>query len=351
MAWKSTDELAPAGRRAAAARDGADEGRPSGDGRPGIAPDAAGRFESLAATVGRTPVVEIRPDETAGARILVKTEGANPTGSIKDRACVALFRELLRDPEWSAGKTVLDASSGNMGCSLAYFGRLLGIPTRIVASSRLTPEKRFFMEYFGAAVETVGDFTIEGNRFARSVAAAEPGRWYFMDQLHNPVNVQAHFAGTGPEVLAQVPGVAAVVGSVGTGGTLLGTGRFLKQVDARIAVVAVEAASGTRIPGTASLADGDYRSPFIAAGCEEGVFDTSIPIAEEQAAQTARALLDMGVFGGLQTGAVVAAAREFARRNDVRGDVVAIAGDSGWKNGAALRDKVLRPARSDGERL
>ena len=303
-------------------------------------PGSIANFESLARQVGSTPIMKLPICLSEQTQLLVKLEGSNPTGSLKDRTAVSLLRRMIRDPDWNSSKILLDASSGNMGCSIAYFGRALGVAVRIVSSSKLTKEKRTFMEYFGASVETTGEFTIEGNRRCRKVARSDPGKWYFLDQLHNQGNPEAHFAGTGPEILAQAPDVAAVVASIGTGGTLLGVGRYLKSVNDKIKIIAIESASGTRIPGTAALTDGDYRTPFIDDGFTDGIFDLSIEVSEAEAVDIAGQLSATGVFGGLQTCAVIAGARR-AVETGLRGDVVVISADTGWKNLTALSTKVL----------
>ena len=300
-----------------------------------------GNFEALADLVGNTPLLRI--PSRAGAsrtRLLVKLEGYNPTGSVKDRACVAMLRTMQRDLRWDWSKTVLDASSGNMGCSIAYFGKAMGANVSIVSSRKLTAEKREFIEYFGASVKTIGEFTIEGNQYCRELAASDPEKWYFLDQLHNPENPQAHVEGTGPEILSKAPEVVAVVGSIGSGGTLLGVGRYLKQVNDQIKIFAVEAASGTRLPGTAALIDGDYRTPFIEEGFKDNIFDLSVQVSEAEAIDMARALAPAGVFGGLQTSAVIAAAWRLVESHELRGDVVVISGDTGWKNMDSLIQKV-----------
>jgi [CysO sulfur-carrier protein]-thiocarboxylate-dependent cysteine synthase len=305
------------------------------------APGSISNFESIASRVGNTPILAIPEYQASNARLLIKLEGDNPTGSVKDRACVAMLRAMALDPEWNPSKVLLDASSGNMGCSLAYFGRAMGVPVRIFSSSKLTAEKRAFIEYFGASVETVGEFTIEGNKYCLELAQSEPSRWYFLDQLHNPANPLAHSSETGPEIFSQVPEVTAVVGSIGSGGTLLGVGRYLKQVNHAIKVIAVEAASGTRLPGTAALADGDYRTPFIQEGFAHGIFDCSIQVSEAEAIDMARLLPATGVFGGLQTFAVLAGALRAIESFGLNGDIVVISADTGWKNMDALKQKVL----------
>ncbi len=297
-------------------------------------------FDALASLVGNTPLLKVPSPGNSAARLLLKLEGYNPTGSVKDRACVAMLRALRLDPSWDESKILIDASSGNMGCSIAYFGKAMGANVRIFGSSKLTAEKREFMEYFGAAVEIAGDFTIEGNKHCRELTESDPEKWYFLDQLHNAENPAAHFNSTGPEILSEVPGVTAVVGSIGSGGTLLGTARYLKQQDEKIKVFAVEAASGTRLPGTAALVDGDYRTPFIEAGFAGNLFDLSVQVSEAEAIDMARSCAAAGVFGGLQTYAVIAAAWRLMESRDLCGDVVAISGDTGWKNMDSLMRKV-----------
>jgi [CysO sulfur-carrier protein]-thiocarboxylate-dependent cysteine synthase len=298
-------------------------------------------FEMLASNVGNTPLLRIPAPPGSHVRLLVKLEGCNPTGSVKDRACTAMLRAMLRDPDWNSSKILLDASSGNMGCSIAYFGKAFGLNVRIVSSRKLTAEKKFFIEYSGASVETIGEFTIEGNRYCREMVRSDPDRWHFLDQLHNPENPMAHVLGTGPEILSQVPEVTAVVGSIGSGGTLLGIGRFLKRVNDKISIFAVEAASGTRLPGTAALADGDYRTPFIEEGFAHKIFDLSVSVSEAEAVDRARLLSSTGLFGGLQTYAVIAAAWRLVESCSLEGDIVVISGDTGWKNVDALSRKVL----------
>jgi [CysO sulfur-carrier protein]-thiocarboxylate-dependent cysteine synthase len=298
-------------------------------------------FEALASMVGNTPLLRIPSPADSHARLLVKLEGYNPTGSVKDRACVAMLKAVKEDPRWDWSKTLLDASSGNMGCSIAYFGKAMGANVRIVSSRKLTAEKRRFIEYFGASVETTGDFTIEGNQYCRELAESDPEQWYFLDQLHNSENPMAHIRSTGPEILSEVPRITAVIGSIGSGGTLLGVGSYLKQMNNKIQIFAVEAASGTRLPGTAALVDGDYRTPFIEQGFKDNIFDLSIQVSEAEAVDMARLLTQVGVFGGLQTCAVIAAAWRIIESHKLRGDVVVISGDTGWKNMDSLTQKVL----------
>ncbi|HEU0076680.1 MAG TPA: cysteine synthase family protein [Longimicrobiaceae bacterium] len=291
------------------------------------------RYENTFDMVGRTPHVRVRSHRVPDARLHVKLEGWNPTGSVKDRAGLRMIREAQESGALRPGMTLLDASSGNMACALAYFGRLLGHPTTLVVSSKLTQDKRSFLRYYGAMLHQVGDFTIEGNRFCRElVEREEPGRYCFFDQLHNWANPRAHYETTGPEILADFPEVEVVVGSLGSGGTLYGTALYLKERRPEVRVVAVQAAAGTKIPGTGSFDDGDYVTPFIRRGFDDGLFDRVVRVSEADAVGGTLLLRDQGVFAGIQTGGVLHAAETAARDLGATGDVVFISGDSGWKN-------------------
>ncbi len=286
--------------------------------------------------VGKTPHLRMPCPDLAEADLYVKVEGCNPTGSLKDRSCIKLLQESQQAGRLTAGRTLLDASSGNMGCSIAYFGRLLGHPVKIISSSKLTDDKRLFMCYYGAEVDKVGEFTIDGNRVCRELAAAEPDRYCFLDQLHSWANPRAHYESTGPEILGDFPDLAMLVGSLGTGGTLLGTAQFVKEKRPETVVVAVQSAVGTRLPGTGSFDEGDYVTPFIQLGYDR-YFDHIARIEFAHAAARTLQLRDRGLFVGVQTGGVVQAAVCMAHQLGIRGDVVVISGDSGWKNMEKLR--------------
>jgi cysteine synthase len=301
------------------------------------------RFEDVAGMVGRTPHLRVRCDEVPpSAQIYVKLEGTNPTGSVKDRACLGIIRALEREgrlPPRPNKVTLLDASSGNFACAVAFYGKLLGHPATVVVNSKLTTDKRNFLQFFGAEIIQVGDFTIEGNRYCREVLAPErPDDYLFLDQLHNWANPRAYYDSMGPEILSDFPDVAMVVGSLGSGGTMTGVGQFLKEHRPETKVVAVQAAPGTKIPGTGAFDDGDYVTPFIKKSREDGVFDLTVKINEADAVRRVAQLRDQGIFGGIQTGGVLHAAALAVGQLSVRGEVVIISGDTGWKN----MDKLLQ---------
>lgn len=296
------------------------------------------RFDDFESLIGNTPLVRFRhSDLPSTARLWLKLEGYNPTGSVKDRACIFLLRDALRRGALRPGMTVLDASSGNMACSIAYFGRILGHKVKVVCGSKLTADKANFLRLLGAELVRHGHITIDGNRLCRKqILAAAPAHYCFLDQLHNWANPRAAYETMGPEILAEFPDVAAVVGSLGSGGTMYGTAKYLKDRGARAIAVATEASAGTRLPGTGGFDDGDYITPFIAKGFAEKLFARRQKISYADAAMRTQQLLDRGFFVGLQTGGVVHAAIETARELDISGDIVAISGDSGWKNMDAL---------------
>lgn len=291
------------------------------------------KCDDLLQFVGNTPHVLVRSPESGDAKVYAKLEAYNPTGSIKDRACVYMIRRMLADGQLEPGMTLLDASSGNMACSIAYCGKMMGYPTTVVANSKLTIDKRNFIKYFGANLLEVGHFTIDGNRACRELAEqTERGKYCFLDQLHNWANPQAHYETTGPEILADFPKLSLLVCSLGSGGALCGTAEFLKAALPNLKVVAVQAASGAKIPGAGSFDDGDYITPFIKKGFSERLFDCVYKINEPDAARRTMQLRDQGIFTGLQTGAVLHATLEYIRQFGVVGDVVFLSGDTGWKN-------------------
>jgi [CysO sulfur-carrier protein]-thiocarboxylate-dependent cysteine synthase len=293
------------------------------------------KYTDVLNMVGNTPHVRVRCESSAA--IYLKVEGCNPTGSIKDRAGLHMILNAIERGSLKPHQTLLDASSGNMACAIAFYGKMLGYQTKVVVNSKVTASKKDFISYFGAEVEQVGDFTIDGNRYCRELAEKDD-RYYFLDQLHNWANPEAHYQTTGPEILNEFPDITMLVGSLGSGGSLLGTARALKEKAPHVKVVAVEAASGTKLPGTGSFDDGDYVSPFISKGYEERFFDEVIKINESDAIRVTHCLKQQGLFCGLQTGGVVHAAHTVARRDRVKGNVVVLSGDSGWKN----IDKLLQ---------
>lgn len=284
-----------------------------------------------------TPLIpiELTTPRKKPVRILVKMESANPSGSVKDRAAIAMIRDKIETGNLKPETTILDASSGNMAAALALYGAALGVAVTVVCSPSLTAGKRHVITYFGAQLidNDLGPYTFDCYRKCLDILAKAPaGRYCFMDQLHNPINPAAHQHTTGPEIMRDVPDVRMVVGSLGTGGTMLGVARALRDAGSRAYLVAVCSASGTRFPGVGSFDDGDYRTPFIKTAEEEKVFDTITRIRHDEAMFQLAALRGYGLFCGPQTGAVLAGALRAAELTGIRERIVVISGDAGWKN-------------------
>ncbi len=208
--------------------------------------DRPHRVESVLDLVGNTPLVEIRRIATGLAprvRIFAKLEGLNPGGSVKDRAAVWMVRDGLKEGKLAAGKTIIDSTSGNTGIALALAGAVLGYPVDLVMPENVSIERKRVVAAYGA--KAIFSSPLEGSdgaiRLCRQIVAENPERYFKPDQYSNPLNPQAHMESTGPEIWRATEGaVTHLVAGIGTGGTVMGTGRFLKRQDSKVQVVAVE---------------------------------------------------------------------------------------------------------------
>jgi [CysO sulfur-carrier protein]-thiocarboxylate-dependent cysteine synthase len=291
----------------------------------GNAPPSAA---DLLGTIGRTPMVELRHlAPVGGARLYAKLEGANPTGSVKDRIALAMVSEARASGALSPGQTILEPSSGNTGISLALVGRLLGHPVRIVMPDNTTAEREQLLRLYGAEiVPSPGEEGSNGAvRMAERIAAEDP-TLFMPYQYGNEANPRAHEATTGPEILAQVPDLDAFVAGLGTGGTLTGVGRFLKRERPGVRVVAAEPLPGERVQGLRSLDEG-----FVPPVLDASVLDDRFLVSNRDAVVGVRRLLDdEGIFAGLSCGAAITVAVRVAREME-GGSVVVLLADGGWK--------------------
>ena len=293
---------------------------------PEIAPPPASR--DITGTIGNTPMVELpRLAPHAGVRLLAKLEGANPTGSVKDRVALAMISDALASGVLRPGQTILEPSSGNTGISLAMLGARLGHPVRIVMPDNTTPEREQILRLYGAEiVYSPGEGGSNGAvRMAEELAAADPS--LFMPfQYGNPANPGVHETATGPEILAQAGEVDAFVAGLGTGGTLTGVGRFLKSDRPGVRIVAAEPLPGELVQGLRSLDEG-----FVPPVFDPSVLDDRMLVANRDAVIGLRLLLrEEGVLGGLSSGAAIAVALQVARQM-TSGTVVVLLADGGWK--------------------
>jgi [CysO sulfur-carrier protein]-thiocarboxylate-dependent cysteine synthase len=289
-------------------------------------------FSTFTELIGNTPLIKFKLEKFPEANFYVKMESFNPTGSIKDRACIYNINSAIKNGQLNKNKTILDASSGNMACALAFFGKILGFDVKVVCNSKLTEDKKNFIQYFGAELEIIGDMTIEGNNWCRNLAKSteSQNRFCFLDQLHNPANPLASYETLGPEIHKDLPNVKAVVGSMGSGGSMCGVARYFKERKPDTQIFTSQSASGTKIPGTGTFVDGDYVTPFIEE-LRSNYRDTFL-INQQQAEIRTKELSRQGIYAGFQAGGVLEASCNAIEKYNLKGDIVMIIGDAGWKN-------------------
>jgi cysteine synthase B len=284
-------------------------------------------FESIAELAGNTPLVELRSlSPEPGVRLFAKIEGRNPTGSIKDRIVVRILEAARASGALEPGQRIVEASTGNTGVALAMFGRYLGHPVDVCVPESVYPEIEELLRAYGAEVLRVPRQA--GIKTAREVAIArakETGAFY-LGQFDSPENARAHYEGTAAEILADLPQVDVFVAGMGTGGTITGVGRRLKEANPSCHVLGVEPRLGVHVQGLKSLEDG-----FIPPVLDETVLDGKIIVGNRHAFSHARrAMLAEGLFGGISSGAVLHAALRAASRIK-RGNIVMVFADAGWK--------------------
>jgi cysteine synthase B len=281
--------------------------------------------------IGNTPMVEISElSPNPAVRIVVKLEGVNPGGSVKDRVA----RYLVEDAEDRGlvrpGATFIEPSSGNTGIGLALVCRVKGYHLKVVLPENVSLERRRLLEVWGA--EVISSPGAEGSngavRLARSLAAGH-SEWVFLYQYGNPANPRAHYETTGPEIWRELPEVTHFVAGLGTSGTLLGTGRFLKEQNPDIEVWAVEPPAGQMVDGLRTLDDGFIPPIFTDLGGEK-LLDRKTVISPADSVVWTRRLADVGIFAGLSTGAAVAGAVRCAAQISA-GVIVVLSPDGGWK--------------------
>lgn len=289
------------------------------------------RAASALDLIGNTPLVDVSPlSPNPSVRILVKLEGANPGGSVKDRVARSLVEDAERRGVLGPGATLLEPSSGNTGIGLALVCRVKGYQLKVVLPANVSVERRQLLGVWGAEViESPGSEGSNGAvRLARRLAGEHP-EWVFLYQYANPANPQAHYEGTGPEIYRDCPEVTHFVAGLGTSGTLLGVGRYLKEQRPEIQVWAVEPPSGEMVDGLRNLDDG-YIPPIFSDLGGEKLLDRKTVVGPRASIEWTRRLADVGVFAGISTGAAVAGAVRCAGQIG-QGTVVVLSPDGGWK--------------------
>jgi len=292
-------------------------------------------YSSVLDLIGNTPMVDVSAlSPHPGARILVKLEGQNPAGSVKDRIAKAMVEEAEADGTLVPGRTIIEPSSGNTGIALAMIARLRGYPIKVVLPENVSVERRQMLEVFGA--EIISSPGAEGSngavRLARRLADENPD-WAFLYQYANEANPRAHYATTGPEILRDVPDITHFVAGLGTSGTLMGVGTYLKEQRPEVQVLAVEPPSGELVQGLRSLDDGYIPPVFEKWGGNELLDGKRIVRSRESLECTRRLVDECGIFAGISSGAALAGALKVAERlgDDEQATIVFVASDAGWK--------------------
>jgi len=287
-----------------------------------------GRYADIVEAIGNTPLVELRRfSPKPGVRIYAKLESYNPTGSVKDRVAKALIESAEEQGAIGPGQTILEPTSGNTGISLAMICQRKGYPLKVVMPDNVTQERTQLLQMYGAEIVYSPGEQGSNGAVALALEMAERDASYYMPyQYGNEANPRAHYEGTAAEILEELDDVAAFVGGLGTGGTLMGNGRRLKEENPDTLVVAAEPLQGELVQGLRSLEDG-YIPPII----DLSLLDRKIFVSNEDAViWTKRLLEEEGLFLGVSSGAIARIAVRVAEDID-EGNVVFVAPDDGWK--------------------
>ena len=288
-------------------------------------------YSSVLDLIGNTPLVDITAlSPNPDARILIKLEGQNPSGSVKDRIALSMIEQAESDRRLSPGQTLIEPTSGNTGIGMAMVCKLKGYHLTVVLPSNVSPERRQLLEVWGAEIiESPGSEGSNGAvKMARDLAADHP-EWAFLYQYANPANPKAHYQGTGPEIWRDCPEITHFVAGLGTSGTLLGCGRYLKEHNPDVKILAVEPPAGEMVDGLRNLDDGYIPPIFVDSGGAE-LLDGKKIVRPRESIEWTRRLTEVGIFAGISSGAALAGAAKCAESID-RGTIVVVAADGGWK--------------------
>jgi [CysO sulfur-carrier protein]-thiocarboxylate-dependent cysteine synthase len=286
---------------------------------------------SVLELIGNTPIVDVSAlSPNPAVRILAKLEGQNPGGSIKDRIAWKMVQEAEADGSLTAGRTIIEPSSGNTGIALAMIARTRGYPIKIVMPENVSIERRQALEVWGAEIILTpgGEGSNGAVRRAQELADEHP-EWVFLYQYANEANPRAHYETTGPEIWRDAPDVTHFVAGLGTTGTLMGVGRFLKEQNPAVRVVAIEPPMGERVEGLRNLDEG-YIPPVYEKWGGPDLLDRKRIVRPRESIEWTRRLIEVGVFSGISGGAALAGAAKVATEIEA-GTIVVILADGGWK--------------------
>ncbi|GGK69952.1 PLP-dependent cysteine synthase family protein [Nocardia camponoti] len=294
------------------------------------------RYESVIDTLGGTPLVGLKSlspqwDGDDHVRLWAKLEDRNPTGSIKDRAALKMIEQAEADGRLTPGCTILEPTSGNTGISLAMAAKLKGYKLVCVMPENTSIERRQLLTMYGAEIITspAAGGSNQAVAMAKEIAASHPD-WVMLYQYGNPANALAHYEGTGPELLADLPEITHFVAGLGTTGTLMGTGRYLREHVPDIQIVAAEPRYGELVYGLRNIDEG-----FIPELYDEKVLTSRFSVGPYDAVRRTRELVgEEGIFAGISTGAILHAALGVAKKAQKAGeraDIAFVVADGGWK--------------------
>ena len=290
------------------------------------------RFESLESSVGNTPLIGLpRLSPAPNVRLWAKMEDRNPTGSIKDRTAISMIDEAEKSGVLKPGATILEPTSGNTGISLAMAAKIRGYSLICVMPENTSPERRQLLEMWGAQIisSPAAGGSNEAVRVAKELAAKHP-EYVFLYQYGNPANTLAHYKGTGPEIFADLPTVTHFVAGLGTTGTLMGAGKYLREVKPDVQIIAAEPRYGEVVYGLRNIDEG-----FVPELYDASVLTRRFSVGAEDSVRRVRDLLhNEGIFAGISTGAILHAALAIAKEAVDAGrdaDIAFIVCDGGWK--------------------
>ncbi|MCU1352373.1 MAG: cysM [Acidimicrobiales bacterium] len=288
-------------------------------------------YDSILDLVGNTPMVDVSAlSPNPKVRIYAKLEGQNPGGSVKDRAAKYMIDDAEKNGLLRPGATVLESSSGNTGIALAMICKMKGYAFKVVLPENVSVERRQLLEVWGA--EIIPSPASEGSngamRRAQALAAEHP-EWHFPFQYGNDANPRAHYEGTGPEIWRDCPELTHLVAGLGTAGTLMGVGRFLKEQNPDIKIWAIEPPVGEMVDGLKNFDEG-FIPPVFLEWDGYDLLDRKTIVRPRESIEWTRRFTEVGVFAGISSGAIMAGAAKCAASID-EGTIVTIVCDGGWK--------------------
>ena len=308
-------------------------------------------YESVLDLIGNTPLVDVsRLSPNPNVRIIAKLENQNPFGSVKDRIAKAMVEDAEKHGRLLPGQTIVEPSSGNTGIALAAIAQIKGYPIKILMPTSVSIERRQMLDIFGAEVILTPGEEGSNGAVARAIEMAKQNPdWCFLYQYANDANARAHYEGTGPEILRDCPEITHFVAGLGTSGTLMGTGRFLKENKPGVKIIAVEPPIGESVEGLRNLDEG-YVPPLFDNWHGFDILDRKRVVRPRESIEWTRRLVqECGIFSGISAGAALAGAAKVASEIE-EGTIVVIVCDGGWKylsTGAYTDDLDEAEARAE----